>query len=73
MPDPGRWKALGGCLVAGVMTLLDVSIVNVALPSIRQGLAVLLVIYPFIEQQTWHSPLRPAMFPAAVLVGALGG
>ncbi|MGW4240027.1 MFS transporter [Streptomyces sp. NPDC004749] len=38
-PDPRRWKALAVCLVAGFMTLLDVSIVNVALPSIRQGLA----------------------------------
>ena len=37
-PDPRRWKALGVCLVAGFMTLLDVSIVNVALPSIRTGL-----------------------------------
>ncbi|MEU6934712.1 MFS transporter [Streptomyces sp. NPDC046374] len=37
-PDPNRWKALGVCLVAGFMTLLDVSIVNVALPSIRSGL-----------------------------------
>ncbi|MEV7673992.1 MFS transporter [Streptomyces sp. NPDC088752] len=37
-PDPNRWKALGVCLVAGFMTLLDVSIVNVALPSIRTGL-----------------------------------
>lgn len=37
-PGPDRWKALGVCLVAGFMTLLDVSIVNVALPSIRSGL-----------------------------------
>ncbi|MCW2876123.1 MAG: major facilitator superfamily 1 [Sphaerisporangium sp.] len=37
-PDPRRWKALTVCLVAGFMTLLDVSIVNVALPSIRIGL-----------------------------------
>ncbi|WP_405784288.1 MFS transporter [Streptomyces sp. NBC_00859] len=37
-PDPRRWKALGVCLIAGFMTLLDVSIVNVALPSIREGL-----------------------------------
>jgi EmrB/QacA subfamily drug resistance transporter len=37
-PDPRRWKALAVCLVAGFMTLLDVSIVNVALPSIRSGL-----------------------------------
>ncbi|NEC24370.1 MFS transporter, partial [Streptomyces parvus] len=37
-PDPRRWQALAVCLVAGFMTLLDVSIVNVALPSIREGL-----------------------------------
>jgi EmrB/QacA subfamily drug resistance transporter len=37
-PDPRRWKALAVCLVAGFMALLDVSIVNVALPSIRTGL-----------------------------------
>lgn len=34
----GRWRALGVCLVAAFMTLLDISIVNVALPSIREGL-----------------------------------
>lgn len=33
-----RWHALAICLGAGAMTLLDVSIVNVALPSIREGL-----------------------------------
>ena len=33
-----RWKALTVALVAGFMTLLDVSIVNVALPSIRDQL-----------------------------------
>ncbi|WP_232797148.1 MFS transporter [Blastococcus atacamensis] len=37
-PDPRRWKALAVCLVGGFMVLLDVSIVNVALPSIRDGL-----------------------------------
>jgi EmrB/QacA subfamily drug resistance transporter len=37
-PDPDRWMALGVVLAAGFMTLLDVSIVNVALPSIQQGL-----------------------------------
>ncbi len=37
-PDPNRWKALGVCLVAGFMTLLDVSIVNVALPTIKSGI-----------------------------------
>ena len=33
-----RWRALAVCLTAGFMTLLDVSIVNVALPSIRTGI-----------------------------------
>ncbi|KQV17126.1 MULTISPECIES: MFS transporter [unclassified Kitasatospora] len=33
-----RWQALTVCLVAGFMTLLDISIVNVALPSIRSDL-----------------------------------
>lgn len=37
-PDPRRWKALAVCLVTGFMALLDVSIVNVALPSIREGI-----------------------------------
>lgn len=37
-PDPRRWHALSVCLVGGFMALLDVSIVNVALPSIRIGL-----------------------------------
>jgi EmrB/QacA subfamily drug resistance transporter len=37
-PDPRRWKALAVCLVGGFMVLLDVSIVNVALPSVREGL-----------------------------------
>src|SRR3954454_13575233 len=37
-PDSDRWKALAVVLAAGFMTLLDVSIVNVALPSIKQSL-----------------------------------
>jgi len=37
-PDPRRWMALAVCLAAGFMTLLDVSIVNVAVPSIERGL-----------------------------------
>lgn len=36
--DSRRWRILGLCLAAGFMTLLDVSIVNVALPSIQRGL-----------------------------------
>ncbi len=38
-PDPRRWLALAVCLVGGFMTLLDVSIVNVALPSIETSLS----------------------------------
>jgi EmrB/QacA subfamily drug resistance transporter len=34
-----RWPAFAVCLVAGFMTVLDVSIVNVALPSIRTGIS----------------------------------
>ena len=37
-PDPRRWRAFAVCLVASFMTLLDVSIVNVALPTLREGL-----------------------------------
>jgi EmrB/QacA subfamily drug resistance transporter len=35
---PGRWHALTVSLIAAFMTLLDVSIVNVALPSIERDL-----------------------------------
>jgi EmrB/QacA subfamily drug resistance transporter len=37
-PDPRRWRILGVTLVVGFMSLLDVTIVNVAVPSIREGL-----------------------------------
>src|SRR3954466_3531008 len=37
-PPVNRWHAMSVALVAGFMTLLDVSIVNVALPSIRADL-----------------------------------
>ncbi len=37
-PHPERWRALTAGLVAAFMALLDVSIVNVALPSIADGL-----------------------------------
>ncbi|PJI93354.1 MFS transporter [Luteimicrobium subarcticum] len=36
--DPRRWKVLAVCLSAGFVTLLDVSIVNVAMPSIQHSL-----------------------------------
>src|ERR671934_313274 len=37
-PDPRRWRALALICVAFFMTVLDVSIVNVALPSIGRSL-----------------------------------
>lgn len=37
-PHPHRWRILGVSLVVGFMALLDVSIVNVAIPSMRTGL-----------------------------------
>jgi EmrB/QacA subfamily drug resistance transporter len=39
-PDPRRWQALTLVCVAFFMTVLDVSIVNVALPSIKTSLGV---------------------------------
>jgi EmrB/QacA subfamily drug resistance transporter len=38
VPDPRRWAALVVMLLAGFMNLLDVSIVNIAIPSIQRGL-----------------------------------
>ena len=38
VPDPRRWRILAVCLLVGFMALLDVTIVNVAVPSIRAGL-----------------------------------
>ncbi len=37
-PDPRRWRVLGVTLAVGFMSLLDVTIVNVALPTMRAGL-----------------------------------
>ena len=37
-PDPRRWRILSVTLVVGFMSLLDVSIVNVAIPSMQQSL-----------------------------------
>ncbi len=37
-PHPRRWHALAVSLVVGFMSLLDVTIVNVAIPSIQEGL-----------------------------------
>ena len=36
--DPRRWKALAVVLIASFMILLDISIVNVAIPSVQRDL-----------------------------------
>ena len=35
------------------------------------GLTVICILVPFIEQQTWHSPLRPALFAVAAVLAVL--
>ncbi len=40
-PDPRRWQALAVLGIAYLMVVLDVSIVNVALPSIQEDLGLL--------------------------------
>lgn len=37
-PDPRRWRALTVCLAGGFIAMLDVSVVNVALPTIQSAL-----------------------------------
>ena len=37
-PDPRRWRILAVSLIVGFMALLDVSIVNIAVPSMQRGL-----------------------------------
>ncbi|HEY1117386.1 MAG TPA: hypothetical protein VGE43_06755, partial [Acidimicrobiales bacterium] len=37
-PDPRRWRILAVSLLVGFMALLDVTIVNVAVPSMQAGL-----------------------------------
>ncbi|MCL2465112.1 MAG: MFS transporter [Micrococcales bacterium] len=37
-PDPRRWRALTVCMAGGFVAMLDVSVVNVALPSIQTAL-----------------------------------
>ncbi len=35
------------------------------------GLTVICILVPFIEQRTWHSPLRPALFGVAVVLAVV--
>ena len=38
VPDPRRWLAMAVLLIAGFMNLIDITIVNVALPSLQKSL-----------------------------------
>lgn len=38
VPDPRRWRILTVSLIVGFMALLDISIVNIAVPSMQRGL-----------------------------------
>jgi hypothetical protein len=49
-PDPRRWQALAVLGIAYLMVVLDVSIVNVALPSIQKSLH-FLVFEPRVDSQ----------------------
>jgi EmrB/QacA subfamily drug resistance transporter len=40
LPDPTRWRALGVIAIAQLMVVLDVSIVNLALPSAKKALGI---------------------------------
>src|SRR4051794_29005371 len=66
-PDPRRWKALAVCLVGGFMVLLDVSIVNVALPSIRDGLGA------SESELQWVVPGYPLTFGLLLVPAGRGG
>jgi branched-subunit amino acid ABC-type transport system permease component len=40
----------------------------VALGVVLLGAAVVCILVPFIEQRTWHGPLRLALFPLAAVL-----
>src|ERR1700712_3357561 len=66
-PDPRRWFVLAVCLSALFMTLLDATIVNVALPSIRTSLGA------DAAQQPWVvSGYALAFGMVPILAGRLG-
>jgi EmrB/QacA subfamily drug resistance transporter len=68
---PGRWRALAVSQVAAFMALLDVSIVNVALPSIERGLGASAVTVQWIVSG-YALTFGLALVPAGRLGDALG-
>ena len=69
--DPRRWRALAVTQLAAFMVLLDVSIVNVALPSIERDLAVSPVTAQWVISG-YALTLGLALVPAGRLGDSLG-
>ncbi|MDQ1653801.1 MAG: hypothetical protein QOI35_3001 [Cryptosporangiaceae bacterium] len=69
--DPRRWRALAVTQIAAFMILLDVSIVNVALPSVERGLAVSAGTVQWVVSG-YALALGLALVPAGRLGDALG-
>src|SRR2546427_2265134 len=62
-PDPRRWIALGVVVAAQFMVVLDVAIVNVALPSIKTDL------HFTQESLQWVVTAYAILFGGALLLG----
>jgi EmrB/QacA subfamily drug resistance transporter len=69
--DPRRWRVLAVTQLAGFMTLLDVSIVNVALPSMEHGLGAAAGTVQWVVSG-YALTLGLALVPAGRLGDALG-
>jgi EmrB/QacA subfamily drug resistance transporter len=69
--DPRRWRVLAVTQLAGFMTLLDVSIVNVALPSMERGLGAAAGTVQWVVSG-YALTLGLALVPAGRLGDALG-
>jgi EmrB/QacA subfamily drug resistance transporter len=69
--DPRRWRALAVTQFAAFMVLLDVSIVNVALPSIERGMAVSATTVQWVVSG-YALALGLTLVPAGRLGDALG-
>src|SRR5215468_8513644 len=66
-PDPRRWRALALLGVAYLMVVLDISIVNVALPSIQKDL------HFSVENLQWVVSAYSLTFGGFLLLGGRAG
>src|SRR6187399_202391 len=67
-PDPRRWKALAVLSIAYLMVVLDIAIVNVALPSIQDELN-----FSSTEQLQWIVSGYSLTFGGFLLLGGRMG